>query len=160
MQMIIHSSVFIICSISVISFSMPSLFSQEILKSEESVFFRSALFSTATIGTSSKSFFICSSILYWSSSEYPQVSDGSKIKTIMSARWVSAAIACFSISFLLESGLSKSPGVSIIWYVFVVNFSSILICPTMTCFVVKGYVAISGFADDRCLRSDDYPTFG
>ena len=36
------------------------------------------------------------------------------MKTVRSARWLSAAIACLSILFLFESGLSRSPGVSII----------------------------------------------
>ena len=64
----------------------------------------------------------------------PHVSDGSRTNSMTSVRYLSARTACFSMSFLSSNSLSRSPGVSMIWYF----LQSSWMWPTMTPFVVKG----------------------
>ena len=98
------------------------------------VFITSHLLSATMIGTPANPSSTVFRSFSWTSLENPQVSDGSMTNSMTSVRYLRARTACFSMSFLSSNCLSRSPGVSMIWYL----RQSSSMCPTMTPFVVNG----------------------
>lgn len=94
----------------------------------------SHLLSATMIGTPGNPFSTVSRSLSCISLGNPQVSEGSMTNSITSVRYLSARIACFSMSFLSSNCLSSRPGVSMIWYF----LQSSSMWPTMTPLVVNG----------------------
>ena len=99
-----------------------------------SVRMTSHLLSMTTIGTPSKLALMFSRSFVCFPMSYPHVSEGSRMKIMMSVRYLSARTACFSMSFLSSKSRSRSPGVSTIWNI----LQSSLMCPMVIPFVVNG----------------------
>jgi len=115
----------------------------------------SDLFATTITGTVTAPF-ISSRSRSCISIEYPQCSEGSRMKRMTEATFTIAESACRSIWLRSSAGRSRIPGVSTNWILLRPSWRR----PTMTPFVVNGYEAISGVADEISRMNEDFPTFG
>lgn len=116
----------------------------------------SLLLSASMMTTPGNPFLTVARSLSCISMGYPQVSEGSSTKSMTSVRYLSARTACLSMAFLSSNSLSRSPGVSMIWYL----LQSSWMWPTMMPLVVNGYGAISGSAEESTFTRLLLPTFG